>query len=88
MGGAPAPFRQEEGRVIAVDQFILARLAVPDDMAPLDATAAMWVKNTVTDAVRLPAAGRRELLQLVRSLPQEERCSGLASGTRRRWNGC
>ncbi|MCX4704190.1 hypothetical protein [Streptomyces sp. NBC_01373] len=62
----------------AVDLFILARLAVPDDMAPLDATAAMWVRNTVTDAVRLPAAGRRELLQLVRSLPQEERCSSFA----------
>lgn len=62
----------------AVDLFILARLAVPDDMAPLDATAAMWVKSMVTDAVRLPAAGRRELLQLIRSLPQEERRSSFA----------
>ncbi|MFE0454649.1 hypothetical protein ACFW2D_25930 [Streptomyces sp. NPDC058914] len=62
----------------AVDLFILARLAVPDDMAPLDATAANWVTSTVTDAVRLPAAGRRELLRLIRSLPQEERRSSFA----------
>ncbi|WP_329193816.1 hypothetical protein [Streptomyces sp. NBC_01435] len=60
----------------AVDLFILAGLAVPDDMAPLDAAAAMWMKNTVVDAVRLPAAGRRELLQVIRSLPQEERRTG------------
>ncbi|WP_328762064.1 MULTISPECIES: hypothetical protein [unclassified Streptomyces] len=62
----------------AVDLFILAGLAVPDDMAPLDAAAAMWVKNTVTDAVRLPAAERRELLQQIRSMPQEERRSSFA----------
>jgi transcriptional regulator with XRE-family HTH domain len=61
-----------------LDLFILAGLAVPDDMAPLDATAAIWVRNTVTEAVRLPTAGRRELLQLVRSLPQEERRSSFA----------
>ncbi|MGW0633920.1 hypothetical protein [Streptomyces sp. NPDC002758] len=62
----------------AVDLFILAGLAVPDDMAPLDDTAANWVATTVTDAVRLPAAGRRELLKLIRSLPQEERRSSFA----------
>ncbi|MFD3557544.1 hypothetical protein ACFWWA_36430 [Streptomyces goshikiensis] len=62
----------------AVDLFVLAGLAVPDDMAPLDAAAAIWVKNTVTDAVRLPAAERRELLQLIRSMPQEERRSRFA----------
>ncbi|MER5911961.1 hypothetical protein ABT124_16010 [Streptomyces sp. NPDC001982] len=62
----------------AVDLFILAGLAVPDDMAPLDGTAANWVASTVTDAVRLPTAGRRELLQLIRSLPQEERRSSFA----------
>ncbi|WP_328622043.1 hypothetical protein [Streptomyces sp. NBC_00354] len=59
----------------AVDLFILAGLAVPDDMAPLDAAAAMWVKNAATAAVRLPAAGRRALLQVIRSMPQEERRS-------------
>ncbi|MFJ9567504.1 hypothetical protein ACIRQQ_46715 [Streptomyces fuscichromogenes] len=62
----------------AVDLFILARLEVPEDMAPLDATAATSVRSTVTNAARLPAAGRHELLQLVRSLPQEERCSHFA----------
>jgi len=60
----------------AVDLFILAGLAVPEGMAPLDATAAVSVKCIVADAVRLPAAGRRELLQLVRSLPLEERRTG------------
>ncbi|MYS19877.1 hypothetical protein GA0115240_114411 [Streptomyces sp. DvalAA-14] len=62
----------------AVDLFILAGWAVPEDLAPLDATAAKWAASTVTDAVRLPAAGRRELLQLIRSLPQEERRSRFA----------
>jgi transcriptional regulator with XRE-family HTH domain len=62
----------------AVDLFILAGLAVPKDLAPLDATAAKWVAGAVTDTVRLPAAGRRELLQLIRSLPQERRRSSFA----------
>jgi transcriptional regulator with XRE-family HTH domain len=62
----------------AVDLFILAGLAVPDDLAPLDATAERWAPYVVMDAVHLPAAGRRELLQLIRSLPQEERRSGFA----------
>ncbi|MGW5399816.1 hypothetical protein [Streptomyces sp. NPDC003952] len=60
----------------AVDLFALAGAAVPEDMAPLDAAAAPWVKNTVTDTARLPAAERRALLRLIRSLPQEERRSG------------
>ncbi|MGW6393261.1 hypothetical protein ACWFR1_22740 [Streptomyces sp. NPDC055103] len=59
----------------AADLFVLAGRAVPDDLAPLDATAAKWAADTVTDAVRLPEAGRRELLRLIRSLPQEERRS-------------
>ncbi|MEU9375960.1 hypothetical protein AB0D94_19545 [Streptomyces sp. NPDC048255] len=62
----------------AVDLFILAGLAVPDDMAPLDVTAERWVPYAVMDAVHLPAAGRRELLQLIRALPQEERRSRFA----------
>ncbi|MFD3524194.1 hypothetical protein [Streptomyces sp. NPDC058653] len=60
----------------AVDLFILAGWAVPDDLAPLDATAAKWSTRIVTDAARLPETGRRELLQLIRSLPQEERRAG------------
>jgi hypothetical protein len=59
----------------AVDLFVLAGRAVPDSMAPLDAGAAMFVKWTVTDAVRVPAAGRRELLRRISELPQEERRS-------------
>ncbi|MFZ3497257.1 hypothetical protein ACODT5_29205 [Streptomyces sp. 5.8] len=62
----------------AVDLFVLARREVPDDLAPLDAAAARWTTGTVTDAVRLPAARRSELLRLIRSLPQEERRSGFA----------
>jgi hypothetical protein len=58
-----------------VDLFVLAGRAVPDSMAPLDAGAAMFVKWTVTDAVRVPAAGRRELLRRIGELPQEERRS-------------
>ncbi|GLV88112.1 hypothetical protein Slala03_78010 [Streptomyces lavendulae subsp. lavendulae] len=57
----------------AVDLFILAGLVVPDDTAPLDAAAGRWVPHIVMDAAHLPAAGRRELLQIVRALPQEER---------------
>ncbi|MEU2671524.1 hypothetical protein ABZ622_22180 [Streptomyces sp. NPDC007164] len=62
----------------AVDLFILAGRAVPNDLAPLDATAAKWAASMVTDAVRLSEAGRCELLQLIRSLPQEERRSSFA----------
>ncbi|MFF0479425.1 hypothetical protein [Streptomyces sp. NPDC004284] len=60
----------------ATDLFILAGLAVPDDLAPLDATTAQWTASTVTAAARLPAARRHELLRLIRSLPQEQRRSG------------
>ncbi|MEY9969052.1 transcriptional regulator with XRE-family HTH domain [Streptacidiphilus sp. MAP12-16] len=61
-----------------VDLFILAGLAVPDDMAPLDAAAEQWAPYIVMDAVHLPVAARRELLLLIRSLPQEERLSVFA----------
>ncbi|MFF2777338.1 hypothetical protein ACFVU3_20800 [Streptomyces sp. NPDC058052] len=57
----------------AVDLFVLAGRTVPDDLAPLDATAAQWAWITVGDAARLPEPERRALLRLVRSLPQEER---------------
>jgi hypothetical protein len=61
-----------------VDLFILAGMAVPDDLAPLDATAERWVPGMMTDAIRLPSTARRELLELIRSLPQEERRYGFA----------
>ncbi|MER5934245.1 hypothetical protein [Streptomyces sp. NPDC002054] len=41
----------------AVDLCVLAGLAVPDDMAPLDATAERWVPYVMMDVVHLPAAG-------------------------------
>ncbi|MBD0736289.1 hypothetical protein [Streptomyces sp. CBMA29] len=63
----------------AVDLFLLAEIAVPDDMAPLDAGAGRWAAELVQDAVHLPAAGRGELLRVIRSLPQEERPSGSAA---------
>ncbi|MFJ9567766.1 hypothetical protein ACIRQQ_48085 [Streptomyces fuscichromogenes] len=62
----------------AVHLFILSGRAVPEDLAPLEAASAQWAASTVTDAVRLPAAGRCEVLKLIRSLPQEERRFGFA----------
>lgn len=59
-----------------VDLFIFAGFAVPDDLAPLDAEAEQWVRYAVRDVVHVPAPIRGELLQVVRSLPQEERTSG------------
>lgn len=63
----------------AVDLFILAGLAVPDDMAPLDAAAERWAPYIVMDALHLLVAERRELLRLMRSLPQEDRRSVFAA---------
>ncbi|MFE2867707.1 hypothetical protein [Embleya sp. NPDC059259] len=78
-GGAPG---EELLRRIApvmefrtVDLFILAGPAVPDDLAPLDGAAEEWAPYIVMDGVHLPAAARRELLRLIRSLPQEQRLS-------------
>ncbi len=59
----------------AVDLYVLAGVEVPEDLAPLDAEAASRVPYIVMDAVHLPPAGRRELLQVIRSLPREERRS-------------
>ncbi|MEV7595900.1 hypothetical protein AB0O91_00750 [Kitasatospora sp. NPDC089797] len=57
----------------AVDLFVLAGRAVPEDLAPLDAQAALSTANIVTDAACLPGTERRDLLALIRSLPQKER---------------
>ncbi|GGV03299.1 hypothetical protein GCM10010495_13340 [Kitasatospora herbaricolor] len=62
----------------ALDLFILAGPDVPEDLAPVDATAARGVRDAVLDALRLPAAGRQELLRFIRSLPQQERSSAFA----------
>jgi hypothetical protein len=61
-----------------VDLLILAGLDVPEDLAPLDVSAERWVSRIVIEAVHLRAAGRREVLQLVRSLPQEAPTGGFA----------
>lgn len=58
-----------------VDLFILAGQAVPDDLAPLDGAAREWAPRIVSDGIHLPAAGRRELLRFIRSLPREGRLS-------------
>lgn len=57
----------------ALDLFVLAGLAVPDDLAPPDHTAHHRVRQIVVDAARLPPTERRSLLRRVRSLPREER---------------
>ncbi|MFI5533021.1 hypothetical protein ACIA8O_31235 [Kitasatospora sp. NPDC051853] len=62
----------------AVDLFVLAGVAVPEDLAPTDVAAQQWVPYVVMDGLHLPAAGRRELLRLARSLPQAERNSPFA----------
>ncbi|MFF2659130.1 hypothetical protein ACFVUH_17400 [Kitasatospora sp. NPDC058032] len=63
-------------RLHAVDLLVLAGLPVPDGLMPLDPAAARWAPGIVQDGVHLSAPGRRELLRIVRSLPQEERPSG------------
>ncbi|MBV2153361.1 hypothetical protein [Kitasatospora sp. SUK 42] len=57
----------------AVDLFVLAGVPVPDDLLPWDAAAARWASDIVQDGVHLPAAGRQVLLEVIRSLPREER---------------
>ena len=61
-----------------VDLLILAGLDVPEDLAPLDASAEQWVSRIVIEAVHLPAARRREVVRLMHSLPQEERIADFA----------
>ncbi|WP_436774526.1 hypothetical protein [Yinghuangia sp. YIM S09857] len=61
-----------------VDLFVLAGARIPDDLTPVDASAGRSVANFVLDAIRLPAAERRELLLLVRSLPRQPRRSPFA----------
>lgn len=59
-----------------VDLLILAGLAVPDDLAPLDVGAERWARDALLDVVRIPASMRGEPLRVARSLPQEERTGG------------
>ncbi|MFE5207990.1 hypothetical protein [Streptomyces sp. NPDC056600] len=60
-------------RLHAVDLFVLAGLPVPGDLAPLSCDAGQWAASLVMHGVHLAAEERRELLDTVRSLPQEAR---------------
>ncbi|TDB86687.1 hypothetical protein E1264_17130 [Actinomadura sp. KC216] len=57
----------------AADLFATAGQKVPDDLAPLDASAMQYVRHLVEYALCLPAGQRAELQRLVRELPQEPR---------------
>ncbi|MEV7834554.1 hypothetical protein AB0P12_28590 [Streptomyces subrutilus] len=80
-----APAREQVRRLAAalgfhaLDLFVLAGLAVPDDLAPPDHTAHRWVRQIVVGAARLPPTERRSLLRRVRSLPREERRTPFAA---------
>ncbi|TDD86690.1 hypothetical protein E1293_09265 [Actinomadura darangshiensis] len=55
------------------DLFAMAGQKVPDDLAPLDASARRYISRLVDYALCLPANQRSELRRLVRELPQERR---------------
>lgn len=57
----------------AADLCVIAGVAVPDELAPLDARAGVMLPHLVGDFMGLPPECRRRLRQLVRSLPQEHR---------------
>ena len=57
----------------AADLFVIAGVAVPDDLAPLDPAAGRQVPDLVRGAARLAAEQRRRLREFVRSLPQQVR---------------
>lgn len=57
----------------AADLCVIAGVAVPDELAALDATAEGTVPSLVRDAMSLRPEQRRRLRRLVRSLPQENR---------------
>ncbi|GAA4576282.1 hypothetical protein [Planotetraspora kaengkrachanensis] len=57
----------------AADLFAIAGVGVPEDLAPVDATAGGSVPYLVREVVRLPPEKRPVLRQFVASLPEEER---------------
>ncbi|SEM50184.1 hypothetical protein [Streptacidiphilus jiangxiensis] len=61
-----------------VDLVVLAGHPVPEDLTPLDPEAERWVDGLISDAWRLPAAQRRDLLEQARALPQQDRRSAFA----------
>ncbi|GAA4941509.1 hypothetical protein HD597_001219 [Nonomuraea thailandensis] len=80
-GGAPSPSPLRRLALVlglhAADLFAIADLDIPEDLAPLDATAGWHVPYLVRDAVTLPPEERTALRQFVASLPQEERAQPL-----------
>jgi hypothetical protein len=67
----------------AADLFVMAEMAVPDDLAPLDVKAGKRVPDLVRQAISLSPEFRHQLLYFVRSLPQQER--GQPVPTPREW---
>ncbi|MGX4735209.1 hypothetical protein [Kitasatospora griseola] len=57
----------------AVDLFVLAGVSVPDELTACDPAAGRSASYIVQDGVHLPAAERHQLLQHIRSLPQQDR---------------
>ncbi|WP_406118492.1 hypothetical protein [Streptomyces sp. NBC_00989] len=57
----------------AADLCVIAGVAVPDELAPLDVRAGGMVPGLVRAAMSLPPERRHRLRQLVQSLPQENR---------------
>lgn len=55
------------------DLFVIAGVATPDDLTPLDAEAGLHIPGLARRALHLPPERRDRLRRLVRSLPQEER---------------
>jgi hypothetical protein len=55
------------------DLFVIAGVAVPDDLAPLDSKGGGWIPQLVGHAMRLAPERRGQLRQFVRSLPQHDR---------------
>ena len=55
------------------DLYVIAGMEVPPELAPLDATAGPRTARLVWQAGQLPREGVSELLELARSLPQQDR---------------
>ncbi|MFJ8011160.1 hypothetical protein [Streptomyces sp. NPDC096339] len=57
----------------AADLYVIAAVALPLDMTPLDPRAGTAVARLAWHTAQLPRAGRYQLRRLARSLPQERR---------------
>ncbi len=55
------------------DLYLIAGMEVPQDLAPLDATAGPQTARLVWEAGQLPERHQGELLDFARSLPQQDR---------------